>query len=266
MTSSEPGAPVEPAPTRWDLAGAVPTPGEDLVAVGGDLLPGTILSGYRAGLFPMGLEPGGHGPIGWWSPQQRGVFGPGDLHISRSLRRSLGRFTVSRDTDFDAVIAGCADPSRPGAWITAETIDAYRELHRLRWAHSIEVRADGVLVGGLYGLRIGRLFAAESMFHRSTDASKAALAALVAFLDLTGPDWLIDVQWSTPHLASLGAREWPRDTYRAEVSRLARGAASWTSVQAGGLPESPVGDLRQFPLRELVDSARPCGPRGGSTR
>ena len=149
-------------------------PGEDLVAVGADLEPGTILAAYRAGLFPMGLGPGGTAPLGWWSPDPRGVLLPGELHVSRSLRRSLRSFEITVDRAFDEVVAGCADPSRDGAWITPEIHAAYRALHRLGWVHSVEVWRAGELVGGLYGVAVGRLFAAESKFHRATDASKAA--------------------------------------------------------------------------------------------
>jgi leucyl/phenylalanyl-tRNA--protein transferase len=111
-------------------------------------------------------------------------------------------------------VAGCADPSRSGRWITAEIEDAYTELHRLGWAHSVEVRSDGRLVGGLYGIAIGGLFAGESMFHRRTDASKAAVAGLVDLVAADGdPRRLIDVQWRTPHLATLGVTEVPRSEY-----------------------------------------------------
>lgn len=188
--------------------------GEDLVGVGGDLAPGTVLAAYRAGLFPMGLGDHGAAPIGWWSPDPRGVLRLPDLKVSRSLRRSMRGFELRVDTDFAGVMAGCADPRRDGRWITPEITAAYTELHRLGWAHSVEVYADGDLVGGLYGLAVGGLFAGESMFHRVTDASKAALVELVELLRHDGdPRRLVDVQWRTEHLATMGVTEVPRGAY-----------------------------------------------------
>lgn len=184
------------------------------MGLGADLEPGTVLEAYTRGLFPMGLGTAGADPLGWWSPDPRGVLCPGDLHVSRSLRRTRRRFEVRVDTDFAAVVAGCADPNRDGRWITQEISDAYAELHRMGWAHSIEVLAHGELVGGLYGLAIGGLFAGESMFHRETDASKVAVAALNDLVTSDGDARrLIDVQWRTDHLASLGVREVPRAQY-----------------------------------------------------
>ena len=152
-----------------------------MVGVGADLAPGTLLDAYRRGLFPMRLHAGG--PIGWWSPDPRGVIPLDGLHVSRSLRRSCRRYRVTVDQAFDDVVRGCADPSRPHGWIDDEFARAYAELHRLGWAHSIEVwDADDALVGGLYGVAIGGLFAAESKFHRATDASKVAVVGLVDVL------------------------------------------------------------------------------------
>lgn len=210
--------PRTPPPTGWRLHDTSLIPGQDLVAVGADLEPGTLLAAYRSGLFPMGLGEAGEPPIGWWSPDPRGVLLPGDLRVSRSLARARRRFAVSVDRAFAEVVQGCADPARPGRWITPDIADAYTELHRWGWAHSIEVLQDGVIVGGLYGVAIGGLFAGESMFHRATDASKVALMALVDLLDADErssgtPGWLIDVQWSTPHLAGLGVRQVPRSGY-----------------------------------------------------
>ena len=206
--------PVEPPPTTW----AFPDPafaGDDLVAVGADLAPGTLLSAYRSGLFPMplgGNEPGG--VPAWWSPDPRGVLPLDGLRVTRSLRRSCLRFEVRLDTAFEAVIDACADPDRPQGWISPEMRDAYVALHHLGWAHSVEAWSveDGTLAGGLYGVAIGGLFAGESMFHRRTDASKAALVALVSLLRDEGAS-LLDVQWRTPHLASLGAVEVSRRRY-----------------------------------------------------
>ncbi|HEU4332085.1 MAG TPA: leucyl/phenylalanyl-tRNA--protein transferase [Lapillicoccus sp.] len=206
--------PVVPPPSRYVFDATGTEPGEDLVGVGADLAPGTVLEAYAKGLFPMGLGRDGAPPIGWWSPDPRGILRPADLHVSRSLRRSLKGFEVCIDTDFAGVVAGCAEPSRTGRWITADIVAAYTELHRMGWAHSIEVVRDGRLVGGLYGIAVGGLFAGESMFHRETDASKAAVAGLVDVVMADGdPRRLIDVQWRTPHLATLGVTEVPRSEY-----------------------------------------------------
>jgi leucyl/phenylalanyl-tRNA--protein transferase len=213
--------PVVPPPSRFVFDATGAEPGEDLVGIGADLAPGTVLEAYTKGLFPMGLGADGAPPIGWWSPDPRGILRPADFHVSRSLRRSLRRFQVCVDTDFAGVVAGCADPSRSGGWITPEIVAAYSELHRLGWAHSVEVLVDGRLVGGLYGIAIGGLFAGESMFHRENDASKAAVAGLVDVVAADGdPRRLVDVQWRTPHLATLGVTT----VTRAEYLRLLAGA------------------------------------------
>lgn len=206
--------PQDPGPSRYAFQVHRAEPGEDLVGAGADLEPATILAAYRSGVFPMGLGRHGAGPMGWWSPDPRGVLLPGDLQVSRSLRRSQSRLAVSVDTAFDAVVRGCADPSREGRWITKQMAGAYTRLHALGWAHSVEVWSGESLVGGLYGIAIGGLFAGESMFHRVTDASKVALVALRDLLTADGDARrLVDVQWVTPHLASLGAREVPRAAY-----------------------------------------------------
>lgn len=206
--------PQDPGPSRYAFQVHRAEPGEDLVGAGADLEPATILAAYRSGVFPMGLGRHGAGPMGWWSPDPRGVLLPGDLQVSRSLRRSQSRLAVSVDTAFDAVVRGCADPGREGRWITTQIARAYARLHALGWAHSVEVWSGESLVGGLYGIAIGGLFAGESMFHRVTDASKVALVALRDVLVADGdPRRLVDVQWVTPHLASLGAREVPRAAY-----------------------------------------------------
>jgi len=212
--------PVEPQASRWQLDLDQATPGDDLVGVGADLEPGTLLMAYRAGLFPMGVGEDGSPPTGWWSPDPRGVLLPGHVKISRSLRKSLRRFEIRVDTEFAEVVAACADPSRDGRWITPEITAAYPRLHELGWAHSVEAWCDGELLGGLYGLALGGLFAGESMFHRATDASKCALVGLcdLAFAD-GEPRRLIDVQWTTPHLASLGVSEVPRSDYIARLQR-----------------------------------------------
>ena len=129
------------------------------------------------------------------------------------MRKSSHRFTVTIDESFDDVVAGCSDPARPGAWIDDEVIAAYRRLHDLGWAHSVEVWRHGALAGGLYGVAMGGLFAGESMFHRERDASKVALMALVERLDDGRDDVLVDVQWATPHLNTLGVIEVDRRDY-----------------------------------------------------
>jgi leucyl/phenylalanyl-tRNA---protein transferase len=213
--------PVETPPPRWAFPPVDEADEDGLVGVGADLEPATILAAYRRGLFPMPL--GGRGPLGWWSPDPRAVIPLDGLRVSRSLRRSLRRFEIRIDTAFDAVIEACGDPSRPHGWISPGIRAAYRRLHDLGWVHSVEawtVGADAELAGGLYGVAIGGLFAGESMFHRSTDASKAALVALVDLLRGMGDDRrMLDVQWLTPHLESLGAVEVPRAEY---VRRLTR--------------------------------------------
>jgi leucyl/phenylalanyl-tRNA---protein transferase len=203
--------PVDPGPCRWDLPDpALAEPGEEVVAVGADLDPSTVLAAYPRGLFPMHLATG---ELAWWSPDPRGVLPLDGLRVSRSLRRSLRRFTFTVDADFEAVMGGCADERPDSGWITDEFVETYTRLHRLGWAHSVEVWQDGDLVGGLYGLEVGGLFAGESMFHRVTDASKAALVVLVERLRAGGGDRLLDVQWRTDHLASLGVVDLPRAAY-----------------------------------------------------
>ncbi len=208
--------PTEPPPSRWAFPPVDAADEDGLVGVGADLEPGTILAAYRRGLFPMPV--GRRGLVGWWSPDPRAVIPLDGLRVSRSLRRSLRRFEIRVDTAFDEVLDACADPTRPHGWISAEVQAAYLRLHEMGWVHSVEAWAaeDGTLAGGLYGLALGGLFAGESMFRRRTDASKAALAGLVDLLraEVGGPAGrLLDVQWMTPHLASLGAIEVPRDTY-----------------------------------------------------
>ena len=202
--------PVEPPPSRWSMPADGPIDDSDIVAVGADLEPGTLLAAYRAGLFPMPFD---RRRIAWFSPDPRGILPLDGLHVSRSLRRSLRRFDVQMDTSFTEVMTACADPARSGEWINRAFVDAYAQLHVLGWAHSIEVvDDDGALVGGVYGVRIGGLFAGASMFHRATDASKVALVHLVEWLRSTGAT-LLDVQWTTPHLASLGVIDIPRREY-----------------------------------------------------
>jgi leucyl/phenylalanyl-tRNA--protein transferase len=150
--------------------------------------------------------------LGWWSPDPRGVMPLDGFHRSRSLRRSIPRFEIRINTAFVEVMRSCADPQRPNGWIDGTFITAYANVHRLGHAHSVETWRDDELVGGLYGIRIGNFFAGESMFHRVTDASKVALWAAVELLRMDGVT-LFDLQWTTPHLVSLGAVDVSRDEY-----------------------------------------------------
>ena len=204
--------PIEPDPCVWGFPPATTAGSEDVVALGADLAPGTLLAAYRAGLFPMPVD---EAPaMVWWSPYRRGVIPLERFHVSRSLRRTRQRYEITVDRAFGDVVAGCADPARSGGWITGEIQGAYTVLHALGWAHSVEAwDADGTLAGGLYGVEIGGLFAAESKFHVRTDASKAAVAGLVDRLREAGGERLLDVQWATDHLRSLGAVDIHRDVY-----------------------------------------------------
>jgi leucyl/phenylalanyl-tRNA---protein transferase len=208
---------VEPPPTPWVFPDPRDAP-DDLVGVGADLAPGTLLAAYRSGIFPM-PEDGVRPPMHWFCPVRRGILPLDGLRVSRSLRRSVRDFDVRVDTAFEEVVAACGDPSREAGWITGDIAAAYAELHRLGWAHSVEAWQDGALVGGLYGVGIGGLFAGESMFHRVRDASKVALVGLVDVLTGDGvAGRLLDVQWVTPHLATLGAVEVPRSAYLRQLA------------------------------------------------
>jgi len=207
--------PTEPPPTHWQFTDPELVP-DDLVGLGADLEPGTLLAAYRRGLFPMPLGTGD--PMGWFSPEMRGVLPLDGVHVSRSLRRSCRRFEIRVNSAFLEVVDGCADPTRSGRWIDDDIRTAYSRLHDLGWAHSVEAWQDGVLAGGLYGLAVGGLFAGESMFHRVRDASKVALVGLRDLLsDEYADRRLVDVQWQTDHLATLGVVEIPRSVY---LSRL----------------------------------------------
>jgi leucyl/phenylalanyl-tRNA--protein transferase len=208
-------------------------PGEELVGVGADLAPGTLLTAYRGGVFPMPVARHGKAlPMGWWSPDPRGVLPLDEIRVPRSLRAACRRFEIRVDTAYDDVVDACADSRRPGGWIGRDIKAAYRRLHELGWVHSVEawsVDAGGRerLAGGLYGVVVGGLFAGESMFHRERDASKVALVGLVAMLreaerldreaDPGAARRLLDVQWATPHLVSLGVREVSRADYLARL-------------------------------------------------
>ena len=209
--------PREPTPTPWRLQAPPDDHPGDLWAVGADLEPGTLLAAYRLGLFPMPLR----GTLGWFSPARRGVVPLEPFRPSRSLLRARRRYEIRLDTAFGAVVAGCARPGEPESWIDDVIAAAYGRLHELGFAHSVEAWDGDGLAGGLYGVAIGGLFAAESMFHARTDASKAAFVGLVELLRAAGDAdrRLLDVQWRTPHLASLGAVEVGRAAYRRRLGR-----------------------------------------------
>lgn len=206
-----------------------------LLAAGGDLAPERLLIAYRRGIFPW-YERGQ--PILWWSPNPRAVLLPDALHVSRSLRRRIARreFHITADTAFERVVEGCAGPRSYGAatWITGEMAAAYVALHRLGWAHSFEAWRDDELVGGLYGVAIGRVFFGESMFARATDASKTAFVSAVEFLKSRSFE-LIDCQIASSHLRSLGASDLPRKKFLALLGTLCSDVSPgglWTSDQA----------------------------------
>ena len=194
-------------------------PAQDLIAFSSEFDAPLVAEAYRAGVFPMALHGTGFdGEMGWWSPTRRGVLPLDALRVTRSLRQSARRYTTTIDRAFGQVLAGCADPSRELGWIDADITRVYTELHQQGVVHSVETwDAAGRLVGGLYGVSVGGLFAGESMFHdpvHGRDASKVALMALADFLaDAYAEDRIIDVQWQTPHLASLGVIEIDREEY-----------------------------------------------------
>ena len=190
-----------------------------LLAVGGDLSRERILAAYRRGIFPWYEE---SQPILWWSPQPRAVLYPEQVYINRSLRKALRRddYSVSFDTAFNDVLDGCAalSPKRPGTWITDDMRAAYQGLHQAGWAHSIEVWRNGKLIGGLYGLGIGRVFFGESMFSREANASKIALVHLCGQLHEWGYP-LIDCQVGNDYLDSMGAQEINRDNFKQHLEQ-----------------------------------------------
>lgn len=220
-----------------DTSNALQDP-NGLLAVGGDLTPEWLLAAYRRGIFPWFSD---DQPILWWSPSPRCIVRPAQTGFSRSLKKVIrqGRYQVTFDQAFEQVLEGCAAPraEESGTWITDDMHDAYLAMHTLGHAHSVETWQDGNLVGGLYGLAIGRVFFGESMFHRATDASKVAFAHLVRQLDRWGCR-LIDCQVSNPHLTSLGAVEVSREAFE----RLLREGVSapdfpspWPSVPSPDL-------------------------------
>lgn len=199
---------------KWAFPPVSSWPEDDLIITGGDLDPATLVAAYRRGIFPMEAR-GLPGILAWWSPDPRGILPLDGLRVTRSMRQSARQFEIRIDSCFADVIRACADPSREDGWISDPFIEAYTRLHDLGWAHSVEVfdRA-GQLAGGLYGVRVNGLFAGESMFHLRRDASKVALMALVGLMRESGMT-LLDVQWRTNHLDSLGAVDVSRARYLA---------------------------------------------------
>lgn len=221
-----PGSPpVFPDPREFDDNG--------LIAGGGDLDPARLVAAYRAGIFPWYNEP----PILWWSPNPRAIIDPQSLHISRSMRRTLKKtsFTVTTGTALERVMEQCAK-RREGTWLSDEMQDAYLRLAEMGMATSYEVWDKKQLVGGLYGVLIGGLYAAESKFHRRTDASKIALICAVTDLFSRGVQ-LFDVQFATEHLSTLGVHEVPREAYLAAADRAARAQTTPRVLSDNLLPE-----------------------------
>jgi len=208
-------------------------PRSDLIALSREFNPGIVLAAYRSGVFPM---PARRGLMGWYSPLKRSVIPLDALRVPRSLRKMRPRYQIRVDADFDAILRGCANPRRAGGWIDDRIRAIYGELHKAGWVHTVEAwTSDGELAGGLYGVSVGGLFAGESMFHRpdiGRDASKVALVALVDYLRAAGgDDRLLDVQWQTPHLASLGAIEVSRREYLTRLNRaLDLPAPDWSAL------------------------------------
>ena len=198
----------------WDFPTLEQMPQDDLVILGADLKPETVIDSYQHGIFPMHIEVANKRQIGWWSPQQRGILPLNKINISKSLQKSMKKFHVSFDQAFDQVIDGCGDDKRPQGWINKEIKIAYKKLFELGYVHSVEVwNKKDELVGGLYGVEVQGLFAGESMFHKETDASKTAMVYLVNKLKDAGGKRLFDVQWQTPHLKSMGVIKIPRKKY-----------------------------------------------------
>ncbi|CAB4569742.1 unannotated protein [freshwater metagenome] len=198
----------------WDFPTPEQMPKDDLVTLGADLKPETLIDSYKHGIFPMHIQIGNKREIGWWSPLQRGILPLDKINISSSLKKSMKKYFVTFDQDFDAVIEGCGDDKRPKGWINKDIKIAYKKLFDLGYVHSVEVwNKKDELVGGLYGVEVNGLFAGESMFHKETDASKTAMVYLVNQLKEAGGERIFDVQWQTPHLKSMGVIKISRAKY-----------------------------------------------------
>ncbi len=199
--------------SRWTFPDAQEwDPTDDVVCIGADLEPETIISAYMQGMFPMHINQN-QSALGWWSPIDRGIIELNNLRVTRSMRQSSRKMTTTFNRAFRDVMIECSYVHQKGNWITEDLIEAYCLLHGMGWAHSVEVWDQGdKLIGGLYGIRIAGLFAGESMFHRQRDASKVALMALIGAMQMADMT-LLDTQWKTEHLESLGASEIPRQEY-----------------------------------------------------
>lgn len=225
-----------------------------LLASGGNLAPGTLLAAYSKGIFPWFNSD--DEPILWWSPDPRAIIEPTQLHISRRLARRLrsGRFRWALDQDFDAVVQACAAPREDshGTWITPAMAAAYERLHRLGWAHCVSVYSDDELVGGLYGVSLGTMFFAESMFSHATDASKVALATLCETLE----HWhftAVDCQMMTEHLRSMGASEIPREQF---LDRVGRAVMQPSKVGDWG-DSTSINDIAYLDIQSSLDYDEP---------
>lgn len=218
-------------------------PEQDLIAFSTEFDDELALAAYCSGVFPMPLhETGFDGEMGWWSPVERGILPLDGLKVARSLRKTARRYTTTVDAAFDRVLAACGDPSRPDGWIDDDIRRAYTALFERGVVHSVETwDAEGRLVGGLYGVSVGGLFAGESMFHDPAlgrDASKVALLRLAAMLDDGLPARLVDVQWRTDHLATLGVVEVPREHYLALLDdALDAPGVDWSAAGEWGADE-----------------------------
>ena len=231
-------APTDPPEAFPNVEQALTEP-DGLLAAGGDLAPARILEAYRRGIFPW-YEEGQ--PILWWSPDPRTVLLPKDIHVSRRLARTISQqpFDLSADRAFRDVVTGCSQPRNytDGTWITSAMADAYQALHHQGWAHSVEAWQDGELVGGIYGVALGRVFFGESMFSRRRDASKVVLVATARFVDALGFE-LIDCQVHSQHLQTMGATRVSRHDF---VNRLADlidqgpGPGNWDKDFSASLP------------------------------
>lgn len=206
----------EPASSEWVFPDPSLAPvGQDFVITDGDLAPATLIAAYRAGFFPMHIKDENEKEVlAWFSPDPRGILKLENFVVSKSLARSVKKFTVRFDQDFSKILEGCASPIREKGWINNEIRVAYQKLFELKLVHSVGVyNCSNELVGGLYGVEVGGLFAGESMFHVARDASKVALYWLIEKLKSKPGARLLDVQWQTPHLAGLGVQEVSRKDY-----------------------------------------------------
>ena len=259
VTGDNGAMPHDLAPPPWvfpdlgELERAGRLPDDDLLATGADLEPATLLAAYRAGLFPMPKGLRGR-RIGWWSPVERGILPLDRLRVTRSMRQSARRFEIRVDTAFDRVVEACADPRRSGGWISPAIRQSYGALHALGWAHSVECWQDGELVGGLYGVAVGGLFAGESMFHHVSDASKVALMGLVD---------LFATSTRTPGCSTCSGRPstWPRSAWSGSPGRSTspgsgrRSPYPCPSRGAEGLPQRPVTRLQKPAPGVFVDGS-----------